>query len=174
MYDFCILTLCMLKCCMMKRLLSGCLLAAMLLLTGCPYESDTPVDQGSYPAPAWLPGKWQLVKQDGTGTVYDLKANKGNAALLEATTSVETIRKIFLSKVGNSIYLSVYEPSDDMSEEGYYIYRLTKKSNTEIELLPVNEHINISGAGSLKEFLRQHENDETIFEKSELSTYKKL
>lgn len=157
----------------MKQLFIYSLLAATILLTGCPYSSDTPVDQGSFPVPAWLAGKWQEVKSGGNGTVYELKPDKGNSSILTATVPGEKEKKIYMSKVGNRVYMSVYEAGDDLGDEGYYIFRMTKKSNTEMELLPLKEHADVSNAASLKEFLRQHEDDDTVFEKSELMLFKK-
>lgn len=158
----------------MKPLFIYSLLAAMLLLTGCPYSSDTPVDPGSFSVPAWLTGKWQEVKSDGNGTVYELKPDKGNSSILTATVPGEKEKKVYMSKVGSSVYMSVYEAGDDLSDEGYYIFRMTKKSNTEMELLPLKEHADVGSAASLKEFLRQHENDDAVFEKTELMQFKKI
>ncbi len=79
-----------------------------------------------------------------------------------------------MSKVGSSVYMSVYEAGDDLGDEGYYIFRMTKKSNTEMELLLLKEHADVSSAASLKEFLRQHENDDAVFEKTELMQFKKI
>lgn len=158
----------------MKQLLTYGLLAATLLLAGCPYQSDVPIDKGSCSVPSWLPGKWQEIKQNGDGAVYDVKPDNSNASLLLVSSTAESFRKIYLSKIGNSVFISVYEPGDDVSDEGYYIFRLMKKSSTEIELLPVKEHADVAAAGSLKEFLRLHENDDMVYEKAELARYKKL
>lgn len=161
----------------MKQLSLLLLLSVMLFITGCPLRTAEPIDAGSYTKTDWLLGKWTEQKAGG-GDVYLIK--KGSKAsrlqLFNVTRGDDETdaRTIILSSIGKKIFISVSDVDED-KEKGYYIYQLTKLSNTEIELLPVKEYSVSSDAQSkeLQTFLNQHIDDDTIYEAKDLVHFKK-
>jgi hypothetical protein len=162
----------------MKRFSLIVLLAAMFLITGCPMQTEHPVDEGSYTATSWLEGKWVQQKSDGTvGKTYLIKRSKPGHLLAYSVTAGQLEAKgrpIVASRVGSKVFLSAYDEGDEVDDKGYYIFQLIKKSNTEFELLPVKEHTVGSDASSkeIKDYLVQHQ-DEAIYEEGERETYKR-
>ena len=61
-----------------------------------------------------------------------------------------------------------------MSDEGYYIYQFIEKSENEFELWPLKENSDIKTLIELKDFLLKNENNEDIYDKTEIGRYKKI
>jgi hypothetical protein len=162
----------------MKHLSLILLLGAMLVITGCPMQTEHPVDEGSYTATSWIEGKWVQQKSDGTaGKSYLIKKDKPGRLLAYSVTAGKAEAKaqpIIASTVGSKVFLSAYTEGDEVDDKGYYIFQLIKKSNSEFELLPVKEYTVESGASSkeIKDYLMQH-GDDAIYEEGERETYKK-
>jgi hypothetical protein len=163
----------------MKQLSLLFVAGLMLVITGCPLRTDLPIDAGSYTSTGWLLGKWTEQKNDGTaGDIYLVK--KGNrpgiVQIYEVTKGESSARPrpSVLSSIGNKIFINVYDEDED-NDKGYYIYQLRKISDKEIELLPVREY-SIEASASAKKlqaFLREHLNDEAIYEPKEIARLKK-
>jgi hypothetical protein len=164
----------------MKQLSMLMLLGIMLVITGCPLQTETPIDQGSYTSTGWLEGTWKEQKADGTtGKVSQIKkgSRAGNIDVYTVTDGTPESKPmpVVLSSVGGKIFISAYSEGDEVEESGYYIYQLQKKSAAAFDLVPVKEHI-ISSDASSKEminFLSEHINDGAILEEKELAHYKK-
>ncbi|MCD6010933.1 MAG: hypothetical protein K0Q79_795 [Flavipsychrobacter sp.] len=167
----------------MKRIAVYSLLAVMLVIAGCPVLTKNSIDNGSYDVPAWLPGKWQEVDKDGKPktSAYLLEKGSGKGKLkyydikTDGTVDRATGRDMILSSIDGNIYLSAYTPADDMSEEGYYLFRLRKVSNTEMVLDGIKEHaIDYEATqADIKKFITNAKEDAAIYEATDSYTYKK-
>jgi hypothetical protein len=118
------------------------LLALMLVLTGCPAQTDNPVDNGSYAVPSWLPGKWKNY-QDGKMSHYILEKRKEKGQFtcysLDSTGAKKVeYDPVILSKVGKQVFVSA------MSVSSYFLFRLIQVNDTEFKLEEVDDSNNDS------------------------------
>lgn len=167
----------------MKRIAVYSLLAVMFIISGCPVLTKNSIDNGSYDVPSWLPGKWQEVDKEGKPktSAYLLEKGSGKGKLkcydIKSDGAVDraTGKDVILSSVDGNIYMSVYTPSDDVSEEGYYLFRLRKVSNTEMVLDGIKEHaIDYEATqAEIKKFIENAKDDAPIYEAADSYTYKK-
>ncbi len=129
----------------MKRLSFFLLIGVMFIITGCPLQTSRPVDEGSYTETGWLEGKWdRLASRGSEGKSYKVEKHRKQGTMLAYDIINGKInnegRVIILSNVGSAIFVSAYEEgSEDLTDKGYYIYKLLPKSNTEFDLIPVKE-----------------------------------
>jgi len=163
----------------MKQLSFLLLVSVMLVVTGCPLQTNSPVDEGSYTETSWLEGKWDRQASRGSeGKSYVIKKHRkpGNILaydVINGTTDSKG-RLIVLSNIGSTIFISAFEDSDDLTDKGYYIYKMIKKSSTEFDLLPVKENSiakNVSGK-DIRAYLNKNQ-DADIYEKKDIEHYKK-
>lgn len=166
----------------MKRLAVCSLLLIMLVLTGCPVLTKNSPDAGSYEVPSWLPGKWQETDMSGkTHDSYYLEKDKGTGRLKYYETNSEgkinrtAGKPAILSAAGGKIFMSVYTPGDDMTEEGYYIFEFRKVNNTTFVLAAIKEH-NIdydATQADIIKYLQDNKDNDDIYDPAETTTYKK-
>ena len=85
------------------------------------------------------------------------------------------LKPVIISSIAGKIFLNFYNPGDDMSEEGYYLFEFRKVSNTEFVLAGIKEHkIDYEATpAEIKRFLEKNKNDKDLFDPAETSTYKK-
>lgn len=127
----------------MRKILIAAVPVVLLLLTGCPAQTEKPMDEGSYAISTWINGKWTTAQ----GTSYDVKAETGkigNAIYTEYDSlgkpDKSTANRVIFSKIGDKVFVSAYvkEGVDNMA--GYYIYLLKRISDKEMELMAVKEY----------------------------------
>ncbi len=148
-------------------------------MSGCPLQTSSPIDEGSYTETGWLEGKWERQPSDGSdGESYVIRKHRkpGNMLVYEVKEGkTETKgRSVILSSIGAKIFLSVFEEGDELSDKGYYIYRMIKKSSTAFDLIPVKEHLiepNTSSRG-IRKYLDENQ-DAGIYEITDTEHYKK-
>ncbi len=163
----------------MKQISLMLLLGVMLVITGCPLNTEKPVDEGSYTATGWLTGKWIGQKANGTkGNTYIVeKGDKpGNIRVYAVTDGKRAAkpRPVVLSSIGNKIFISAYEEGDEVDDSGYYIMLMVKKGNNAFDLMPVKEHSISSGSTSkeIRDWLTANA-DGDIYVADEVEHYKK-
>ena len=158
------------------------MLAIMFVLTGCPLLTEKSMDEGSYDVPAWLPGNWAEVDSAGNKKdVYLLKKEdaKGNLKCYDVDgvgkPDMDKVRRVILSKVEDKVFLSIYNSSDNESDNGYYVYQFIMESKTAFTLKGVKEYsIDADSApADILEYLKKHKDDASIYDPKEVSHYKK-
>jgi hypothetical protein len=156
----------------MKQLLFIPLILSLVILTGCPYSARESLDDGdgSYTETGWLPGKW--VCMSGTDSLKEYKVSK-----LDKMKGwiMAGDKKIQLSRVGKSVYASVYDTGEDGKTPGYLIMKLVKVNNKEIILKGVTEAAMMprNGRDKVRAYLLEHDDDERIFLKEDVVRYVK-
>lgn len=166
----------------MKKIAFFSLVLAMFALSGCPLATKNSIDSGSYDVPSWLPGKWGSINKDGqTGDIYFVEkdSRKGILKCFEDSLGKPNrnkMRPMILSSVAGKIYMSVYNPADDMTEEGYYLFEFRKVSNTEFILAGLKEHKIDEDATSAEiiKFLETNKTSSSLVDSGEITRYKKL
>ncbi len=166
----------------MQKFVLGVIVLLTICFMGCPMQTKKSIDGGSYKIPEWLLGKW--VDQADTSAnpiVCRIKhdGKKTGHAIVEVLDSAgkgaESSALIF-STVGDNIFVSAFEDSNDEYDAGYYLYKFNKKSEKEIELIPLKEEIVDAKItqDSLKSWLLHNMNDSTIYDYSDISKYSKM
>jgi len=167
----------------MKKALISILLAGMLILYGCPAQTEESIDNGSYVALAWFSGTWKEVKAVGKGDMYiiePVKDKKGNfsAYKLDSLGRKSELDKIpvILSDVGGEIFLNAYGLGGEMNQEGWFLFKLKKESSKEFSILPVKEYeIEFSSTQEeVKAFIQKNKDNIAIFDETQLAHYKKV
>lgn len=172
---------CGVKSAIMKQATLVLLTFCMIGLCGCPLLTKNSVDNGSYDVPSWLPGTWCEIDKDGAKKNCYLLENgnkKGVLTCYDITTAAGKADRtkpvpVILSSIGGKVYMSVYTPPDDMSQEGYYLFELHRKSDKEFELDGVKENA-IGYDAEAKDIMALLKKGSTeIIDPNEVSRYKK-
>ncbi len=97
--------------------------------------------------PDWLPGKWYEYSATGkyrTGYLLEKGAQKGRLKSFDidsvGNVDRKTVREVILSSVAGKVFMNVYTPADDMSEEGFYLFEMRKVNSGEFVLASLMEH----------------------------------
>jgi hypothetical protein len=123
-----------------------CLFALPLLLiitTGCPYESEVPLDNPSVEIPATLPGTWAGLSD--SGAVITITPLDRFSFLIQYNTKQEPVKlyTAFLSQIKNVQILNLHpqQPETGLTAPyAFYKFELTN-DGTHILLIPVTENI---------------------------------
>jgi len=151
---------------MKKIYLIATLAICSLLFTGCPYKSEVPIDDAtSVKIDTRLLGKWQQrSSEDVTYVVTQKDAN--TYSILEKHKPAEGEKKsadddktynAFLSNVDGTMFLNLYEVSEDTKT--YYFYKIEFSDETNgFSLAPVTEYIteSFTASADLKKFVAQN------------------
>ena len=166
----------------MKKIITVICMAGMLILYGCPAQTEKSIDNGSYNVPTWMSGNWTEIKSNGKGDSYFLesvKASKGNILVYSLDSlgkHSSDSRRVILSEIGGAVFLNVYDAGDDeMSDPGWYLYKFQVVSKTEFTLLPLKENVVPRSATQeeLRVFLEKNKDSNDIFDESQRSRYQK-
>ena len=135
-------------------------LALALLLMGCPYHADVPIDSAtSTPIDTKLLGKWQTRSSDET-TYIVTKLDDNTYSILEkekkpAEGSEPKKYNAFLSSVGGTKFLNLFETGTD--SKSYYFYKIEMNDETGgFSLYPVTDYITetFTASEDLKKFVQ--------------------
>lgn len=149
---------------MKNKYLLAVLCFISLVFMGCPYNSEVSLDdKPSQAIDAKLVGKWQQrssddatyvvsKKDDNTYTIVE-KHKPGSDGNKQDDKTYEA----FLSDVGGTKFLNLYDPSEDT--KSYYFYKIEMSDEIEgFTLYPVTEYITekFTASGDLKKFVDQN------------------
>ncbi|GEM_PF-2778377 len=166
----------------MKNVVLGVFILLIFVLAGCPMQTKTSIDNGSYKIPEWLIGKW-LDQADSTAgpTICRLipdskKTGHAMVEVLDSAGKAEESTSLIFSTVGENIFVSAFVDSNDEYDAGYYLYKFSKKSEKEFELIPLLKEVvdYTITQDSLKKWLTANMNDSTIYDFSDISKYFKM
>ncbi|MCW3128000.1 MAG: hypothetical protein JWO03_3658 [Bacteroidetes bacterium] len=158
----------------MKKVFLLVVPVALLLLTGCPLQTEKPMDNGSYNIPTWMNGKWGTVLAN-----YIVKVEKGKpgvATVIDPDSVGKAVPDtIIFSKVGDKVFASVYQKETDDSQAGYYVYLFKKISDTEIELKAVKANVVSSSASPavIKKWLLENKDRPAIYDTTDITRFEK-
>lgn len=159
---------------------------ALIVLTGCPVETNVSIDDGSWEYPDWVLGKWKLralsaqISEYDSYNVKELEGKPGNviAYPLDSAGNEKTIglKHLIFSRVGPQIFVNVYDESDDKyTDKGYYIYFFNEIAPYEVELIGIKEK-KIPFAVSrpnLQAWIMSNMNDKSIYDYDNLAGFMK-
>jgi hypothetical protein len=165
----------------MKKVFVCVSFLCMTFLFGCSLLTKNSIDNGSYELKAWLNGNWILVDGGGKKENYYIESIKDEKGHLKAYPLDSLGRRgsvnydMILSDVNGTLFLNVYQPEDEFSSEGWYIYKFNKINNKKISIVAVKEGIVDYSASSeeIKAFLAQNKDKDEIYNTSETAEYKK-
>jgi hypothetical protein len=144
----------------MRKLLNFLpLIGLFLLLTGCPYESEVPIDDPSVPVPGAIIGKW--MKSGADKDFYLINKAESNTMIVEENTWSEDSQSF--SKVKYYAHLSDIGGNQFMNlkKEGtstYYIYKCELTGDKELKLIEVSNYVKekFTSSQDLKKFIKKY------------------
>lgn len=155
----------------MKRILiqfTG-LIGLMLVLTACPYSSETPLDQkASVKIDDKLLGQWE--SKTSTDYIYTVsKMDDFNYKFVKKKNDSEDVTEYsgFLSMIDGVKFLNLKETGSS-STQVYYFYKLEiSPSGAKVTLSPVTENITEKFASSdeMKAFFKKHMGTSFFYDK---------
>jgi hypothetical protein len=163
----------------MKNLLSAIsLLALFFVFTGCPYQSDVPIDAPSVKINPKLLGTWEArTNQDES---YKITRKD------DFTYSIEKIKKkskekesqkyfAYASIVNGSTFLNLWENNGDASAGQYFFYKMEMTGDAIFTLAEVTENIDekFTSGEELKKFIAANMKNSYFFSKEE-TTYLRM
>lgn len=141
--------------------------ALMIMLTGCPYSAEVPIDQPSVKINDMLLGKWESKSSsDYTYTVTKLDAYSYKFVKKSASSGDETVYMGHQSDINGTKYINIYE--DGSTSKNYYFYKLElSSSGAKATLTPVTENITekFTTSAELKTFFSKYQNLSFFFDK---------
>lgn len=150
------------------------MLCLAIVLGGCPYSSETPIDTPSVKIDNKLLGVWEPKSESD----YKYKVSK----LDDYTYKIEKKGKAsdkssvyiaYASKVGADTFLNLKE--DDEYSKEYYLYKMViSPSGGKLTLLSVTENIDekFTTSEELKKFIEKHKDLSFFYEKTEDEYFK--
>ena len=146
--------------------------ASLVLIWGCPMQTENSIDNGSYPVPDWLTGKWMEIRNDSHGSIYMFNKDDVNPYMLKAFTfdstgffgNSDTVR-ILLSDIDGSVFFNFYN-SGENSNVSYLIFKMERTGKGEIMLRGLKEGLLDYSASQdeIKSFLIQNVKSDTIYD----------
>jgi len=160
---------------------------ALIVLTGCPVETNVSIDDGSWEYPDWVLGKWKIregskeVSAYNTYIVKDVEGKLGNVIAYPVNTlgkeQTTGQKHLIFSRVGPQIFVNVYADGGEvMSDPGYYIYFFNEIAPYEVELIGIKEK-KIPYAldrPNLQAWILSNMNDKSIYDNENLSGFMKV
>ncbi|HTA26778.1 MAG TPA: hypothetical protein VK809_03250 [Bacteroidia bacterium] len=146
---------------MKKTFIWALLIGIGFMFMGCPYHSDVAIDTPTVKIDAKLLGKWQKrTSDDETYIVTQKDAYNFKIVEKEKTPSEGSKDKeytAFLSKVGGTTFMNLYDPTEDTKT--YYFYKLDISDETGgFTLYPVTEYITetFTASTDLQKFIQSN------------------
>ncbi len=160
----------------MKKLLSIIsLLALFFVFSGCPYESEVPIDNPSVKINPKLLGTWEArSNQDESFKItkkdeFSYSIEKSN----KKSKDKETQKYLaFASIVGGATFLNLWENNPEASAKQYYLYKMDIATEGMLTLAEITENIDEHFATSdeLKKFILSNMKNSYFYGKDE-TTY---
>ena len=154
-----------------KVLASVALIAFVVLLTGCPYSSTVPIDEGTVKVPSGLAGSWMssgdaeeehptyyLISNDDK---YHATAVKNEYSSTDSTYS-QTMYHLTFSDVGGEMFMNALEEGGT----SYYLYKFSFDDKLgEIQTSEVTDYIkeSFSTSKELKDFIAKNKSNSYFF-----------
>ncbi len=164
-----------------RWLLAPALLALLTTLTGCPYETKTPLDaKPAVAVDASLLGRWE----DREDKDYTYTVSKESAMLYKVVKAENKTPKeasdtyyAFASKVGNELFLNVYEGYQSESDsKTYKLYKLVQESKERLRLQEVSDGVDeqFETGAELRAFVAKYKDLSFFYGKSDKEMLRKL
>lgn len=154
------------------------LLVMAVMLGGCPYTSEVPIDEPSLKVKNEMLGKWE--KKSTDKDVYTIsKADKFTYQIEKTGPDSKTpsVYKAFMSEVGGDIFMNMTETGGQSDGKTYILFKVeTNDAGNKITLRGLTENIDekFTSSAELKKFIKKYkglsffyDKDEDVFFKSE-------
>ena len=145
------------------------LFALAILLGGCPYASQVPIDKPSVKVSETLLGKWEPKDENGDKvTVTKKDAYTYNFEKKSSSSGNTTNYEGFISKIGEDQFLNITELGG-LSQDYYFFKLVFNKENTKVTLMPITENIDetFKTSAELKAFIEKYKALSFFFGKDE-------
>ncbi len=142
---------------------------AIVIFSGCPYNSEVPIDEPSVKIDDKLLGLWEA--KSSSDYLYDVKNTDNFTYSIEKKSTESgdvTAYKGYLSDVEGVRFFNIWEES--ASPRVYYFYKVeTSTSGARLTLAPVTENIDekFNDSKSLKDFFKNHSTLSFFYSKEE-------
>ena len=144
------------------------LVTGMIVLTGCPYSSEVPIDQASIVPASTLLGKWKT--SETTKSFYEVKIkdkfyfdidyNEWNS---DTKAFEHKYYNGFLSNIDKVQFLNIWNINEITT---IYLYKITHPNESKVVLNPISEYVTekFSNSAELKAFIKKNMNLSFFFE----------
>lgn len=139
-----------------------------IVFMGCPYSAEIGIDMTpSVKIDEKLLGKWE--SKSSSDYAYTVTKSDANTYAIEkksASSGDITSYKGFLSNIGGTVYMNVYE--DGSTTKTYYFYKIEiSGSGAKTSMTPVTENITekFTTSSELKEFFKKNQINSYFFDK---------
>lgn len=155
----------------MKRLLHFVLLfGSCFIISGCPYETDVPIDAPSVKIDSGLLGDW--VEQDNENVKYSVTRKDDFTYHIEVTALEENDHESYLayaSQVNKIMFLNISRTESGGHLPGFLIYKIEFKNDQWLTLTEVTDNIDetFSSSQELKKFISKNMSNSYFFGKEE-------
>jgi len=163
----------------MKTFAPFALIAALLVLTGCPYSSEISLTPGRTANAQFLSGGWDSSGDDySEAEHYDISVGKDQQLSIVKSGSEDgsvVNYKGYLSDIEGTLFLNVHEEVEPGVEPMYYFYKIDKTSDTEFVLFEVTENIRerFGKPEEMVKFFRENMHLSFFYTAGEVTYYKK-
>lgn len=157
----------------MRRLMqTGALALCCLMLYGCPYESQVPIDKPRIPVDERMLGAW--LSDDQSYNRYTVsRASEYEYKVLQRATTGNTSRyKAHLTDVRGATFMNLYSDSTGT----YYLYRVRiNPDGSRMTLMPVTESLpgQFVSSEDLRSYIESHMNLKSFYKEEDREEFYK-
>jgi len=163
----------------MKKILSFiCLLSSFMIFSGCPYESDVPIDTSSMLLNTRMFGTWAA--QNNKDESFKISKHDEFTYSIEKANKKSTDSEVekylaFGSTVNGVTFLNISDNNSDASSKKYFLYKMEMKNDGMMTLAEVTENIDerFTTSEELKKFIAANMKNSYFYSKDE-TTYIKI
>lgn len=159
---------------MKKLLVALTLFSSLLLFTGCPYESEVPIDTPAIKVNEKLLGKWELrTNSDDVFTVSKLDGFTYKIVKQTKGSEDKSNYAAFMSDVAGTKYLNINEITE-LSTKTYYLYKFEQVSDGLVTFFAVTANVDekFTSSADLKNFIAKNQGHSFFFDSAEDSYIK--
>lgn len=142
-----------------------------IAMTGCPYESNVPIDKAQVKVnDSWL-GVWE--ERENASSTYTISNLDGFSYKIIKKSKTEldaepSVYNAYVSMIGSDTYLNLWEISEWNTEPGFYIYKI-QVDGSRMKMIELTENIDekFTSSADLKAFIEKNSKLSFLFSKDE-------
>lgn len=153
---------------MKHTLLFTCLVLTWMIFSGCPYESNVPIDQPNQAIDSLLLGNWEDRGDYNQPYTISQLNHYTYKIVHQKNNGIADTYYAYTNKVADRTFLNLWQ-EDTLQQRKYLLYSIENKHEGIITLKEVSEKtkVHFSSSTDLKKYLEAHMNDSDFYNKNE-------
>lgn len=152
---------------MKSKIVSTLCVLSLIVLAGCPYGSEVPIDKPTVKVDEKLLGQWEP-KSSSDDQISITKEDEFTYRIEKKSknSTDPTIYKAYLSMIDGATFMNVWE--ENSSQKSYYLYKLEiSSSGAKATMSPITDNIEekFETSEALKAFIKKYKELSFFYQK---------